>query len=234
MASAPVIRASCSKGFFFSSTGIVSVAISISLVFRLLPFGALAFLCDFQGLGDLFLILTAITETMRSLFDRYSFLNRGLQPLQVCVLVFFERRPLALVVVELGLIHHGDAIFDRANFLADAATAAGCEVSVVGPRDRDVERGIGTVQPAQRALGAGGKIHYRPLGARGVLFEQFVASRTETANLSSHWIGKNAALRLTLDGYTAAHVFPAGQVEFEQVFGIALSGFHFNAGKTVE
>src|SRR5579864_8063105 len=131
MASAPVIRASCSKGFFFSSTGIVSVAISISLVFRLLPFGALAFLCDFQGLGDLFLILAAITETVRSLFNRHGFLNRGLEPLQVSVLVGLERRPLAVVAVELRLVHHGDAIFHRANFLADAATAAGFEVDVV-------------------------------------------------------------------------------------------------------
>src|SRR5580658_4927457 len=106
MASAPVIRASFSTIFFFSSTGNVSVAISISLVFRLLPFGALAVLCDFHGLGDRFLILAAITETVRPLLDRHSFLNRGLEPFQVCIFVGLKRCPLAVVIVELGLVHH--------------------------------------------------------------------------------------------------------------------------------
>ena len=62
--------------------------------------------------------------------------------------------------------------------------------------------------------------------ARRVLLEQLVASRPEAADFSSDWIGIRAALWLTLDRNAATHVFPAGQVELEQLFGIALAGFY--------
>ena len=72
---------------------------------------------DFQGFGDLFLILAAITEAMGPLLDRFGLLNGGLQPFQVGVRVFLERLPLAGVIVEFGLVHHGDAVLHRANVL---------------------------------------------------------------------------------------------------------------------
>src|ERR1039458_4594354 len=153
MASAPVIRASCSWIFFFSSTGIVSVAMSISLS-SCLPAGPLAFFSDFQGFGDLFLILTTITESIRPLLHRFGLLDGGFQPFQIGVFVFPVLRPLAVDTVEFGFVHHGDAILHRANIFANAATAARLEIGVVGAVRGDVERRIRAVEPAQRALGA--------------------------------------------------------------------------------
>src|SRR5579863_10562608 len=153
MASAPVIRASCSVTFFFSSTGTVNVAIFISPCLR--AAGPLAFCSHFQDFGNLFLVLTAITETMRAFLDGFGFLDGRLQPFQVAFLVLPVGLPLAVLVIEFGFVDHRNAVVDRANLLAHTAATAGLQIDVVGPLGGDVERSVGTIQPAQGALRAG-------------------------------------------------------------------------------
>src|SRR5438132_750514 len=71
---------------------------------------------------DLLFVLPAVTEAVRSLGP---VLDGRQQPALVGRRVLAEGLPLAGVVGERGLVHHRDALLDRADGLADAAAAAG-------------------------------------------------------------------------------------------------------------
>jgi len=180
------------------------------------------------------LILTAITKTVAALLDRFGLLDFLFQRFEIGVFVFLKGHPLALVIVEFGLVHHGDAMLHRANFLANAATTAHLEIGIVRTVRGDIERSIRAVEPAKSALGASSEVNDGPQSARRILLEEFVASWAEAAKFLGDGVGIGAALRLALDGNAGAHVAPTGEVELEEFFRIALAGFHIDGGEAVE
>src|ERR1700756_5980707 len=104
-----------------------------------------------------------------------------LQPNLVSFLVLLPGLPLARVVCEFRLIHHDDALFNRADRLAHAASAAGLHVRVIEAVGSYVEAGIRAVQPAECALDTGIKVHHRPHGARRKFFEGWITLGPESA-----------------------------------------------------
>src|SRR5215468_6957045 len=87
-----------------------------------------AFFGDLQHLGNLFLVLPAETETVGAVVPVRDLL---LEPAPVGLLVLSPRLPLAVVVRELGLVDHRDAVGHRADRLAHATAAARFHVCVV-------------------------------------------------------------------------------------------------------
>src|ERR1041385_6435636 len=143
---------------------------------------------------------------MRALSQRRN--RDAVHELLVGSFVLAERRVLAGAVAELAFRDHADAVLYRANRFADAATAARVEVRFVGAVSGDVERPIGAVQPAQRALGASFEVHHRTEGAGSGLLQLCAARRTESSRLAGDGIGIRTALWLAWDGDARTHVFP--------------------------
>src|SRR6266571_455419 len=98
-----------------------------------------------------------------------------LEPLVVSVVVLLPELPLVLVVFELQLVDHDDAVLHRADLRADPAADAGLVHDLVVPLGRDLEALVRTVEPAHRALDAGVEVHHRPQRARAVLLVVGVA-----------------------------------------------------------
>src|SRR5215831_1234692 len=131
MASLPVISAVSST--FFCSSITVATAMTNSLP------QVLSLASDFQHLRNLLFVLSLVAEAVRTLPVP---LDLVLQPGLISILVLPPGFPLAVVVGEFGLVHHGDAFFHRAHSFADAATAAGLHVGVVETFRRHVKAGI--------------------------------------------------------------------------------------------
>src|SRR5215470_18869173 len=87
-----------------------------------------ALLGDLQHLGNLLLVLPAVTEAVRAVVPVRDLL---LEPARVALLVLSPRLPLAVVACELGLVDHRDAVGHRADRLAHATAAARLHVGVV-------------------------------------------------------------------------------------------------------
>src|SRR5207244_9788064 len=104
----------------------------------------LSFASDLQHLWDLLFILPTITEAVGPFRMGLDLL---FQPDLVTLFVLFPHLPLAGVIAKFGLIHHGDAIFDRADCLTDPTPAAGLHVGVVQAVRSDVEARVWTLQP---------------------------------------------------------------------------------------
>src|SRR5262249_61812381 len=125
---------------------------------------------------DLLLVLAAEAEAVRA--DHVVLgLDLVAEPGRVPRLVLGPHLPLARVVVEGVLTHHGDAVLGRAHRLAHAAAAARLHVGVVQAVGRHVEAGVRALDPAERALHALVEVDYRPHGARRVLLEVRIALR---------------------------------------------------------
>src|SRR5881397_1373128 len=77
-----------------------------------------------------------------------------LEPLVVAVVVLLPELPLVLVVLELELVDHDDAVLDRADLRADPAADARLIHDLVVPLRGHLETLVGTVEPAHRALDA--------------------------------------------------------------------------------
>src|SRR5213594_4500570 len=179
-ASLPEIRSSLSCAA--AGAGLVATAISVAplhgLMLRVLARDARGDLrpTDVQVGFELLLVLAAEAEAVRS--------HRGLlvanlagQPALVRGLVLPPHLPLARVVFEDRLVDHRDAVLDGADGLADAAAAAGLHVRVVGAVRHDVEAGVRTLDPAQRALHAGVEVDDRAHRAGRELLEVRVPFR---------------------------------------------------------
>src|SRR2546426_4258426 len=121
------------------------------------------------------------------------------EPLPVLVRLLLVQHELVLVVGELQLVDHHDAVLHRAHLRADPAADAGLVDHLVVTRGRDLEALVGTVQPAHRALDACIEIHHRAEGARRVLLVEGVA----LAGLPR------------LDDDALAHLGPAGLLELQ-------------------
>src|SRR5579875_56275 len=98
-----------------------------------------------------------------------------LRPGDVARLVALVVLPGALVVLELQLVDHHDALFDRAHLRAAAAADAVLVVDVVQAVRGRVEALVGAVVPAQLALGAQVEAHHRALRAGGEALELLIA-----------------------------------------------------------
>src|SRR5207302_5693530 len=125
---------------------------------------------------ELLLVLAAEPEAVRA--------HGGLlvadllgHPAAVLVLVLPPHLPLARVVFEDRLVDHRDAVLDGTDGLAHAAAAAGLHVRVVGAVRHDVETGVRTLDPAERALHARVEVDDRTHGPGGELLEVRVALR---------------------------------------------------------
>ena len=105
---------------------------------------------------------------------RFLLIHQGGHPCLVGRLVLLPGFILAAVVVEVGLADHGYAVGNRADCFAYAAAATGFHVGVVQPVGRNVETGVGTLQPAECALDAGLEVNHRPHGAGAEFLEHFV------------------------------------------------------------
>src|SRR5216683_2358720 len=112
----------------------------------------LALLGDFQHLGNLLFVLTAEPESMRAL---RAVGDGRLQPALVLFRLLLPLQPLTGVVGELRLVHHGDAIGNGTDCLANSAATAGLHVGVVETVRGDVEARVRALQPTERAFDAG-------------------------------------------------------------------------------
>src|SRR5258707_49222 len=154
-----------------SWTSVASGTMSI-----LLP-GLLALVRDFQHLGNLFFVLSAIAETVRPFrMRRYLFFK----PLPVLRLVLLPHIPLARVIAECCFVHHRDAFFNRTNRFADPAPAACFHIGVIQAVGSDIKARVRAVQPAKRALNAGIEVHHRPHRAGRELLESRIAIGPES------------------------------------------------------
>src|SRR5437899_2587104 len=99
---------------------------------------------------QLLLVLAAEAEAVRAHRGRLV-ADLGQQPRLVGGLVLAPHLPLAGVVVEGGLVDHGDAVLDRAHRLAHAAAAAGFHGRVERAVRHHVEDGAGARDPAEGA-----------------------------------------------------------------------------------
>src|SRR5712692_75667 len=178
---------------------------------------------DLQHLGNLLLVLPAVTEAVGTLG---AVRDLRLNPALVALFVLPPHLPLAGVIRELGLVYHGDAVGHRADRLAYAAAAARLHVSVVEALGRDVEAGVRALQPAERALDAGVEVHHRPHGAGSELLEGGVPRRLEAAHLASRRILHLMAPRDAWNVDALAHLRPLGQHELVWLLRIALRGLH--------
>src|SRR5260370_37545990 len=98
MASLPVMRA-VSSVLRVSWTSVATGTMTI------LPPGRLALARDFQHVGNLFFLLSAIAETVRPFrLHRYLFLKQ----LPVLRLALLHHISLARVLADLRFVHHGD------------------------------------------------------------------------------------------------------------------------------
>src|SRR4029453_19108963 len=127
-----------------------------------------------QLLLDLLLVLAAEAEAVRA-GDVLLAVDLVGHPGLVLALVVAPHLPLARVVLEGVLAHHGHAVLGRAHRLADAPAAAGLHVGVVEAVRGDVEARVGALDPAERALHALVEVDHRPHGASGELLEVRVA-----------------------------------------------------------
>src|SRR5712692_9172106 len=92
-----------------------------------------------------------------------------LEPLVVSVVVLLPELPLVLVVLELELVDHHDAVLHRTDLRADPATDARLVDDLVVPLGGDLKALVRTVEPAHRALDARVEVDDRPQRARAVL-----------------------------------------------------------------
>src|SRR5205814_6739507 len=81
----------------------------------------------------------------------------------------------SVVVLELQLVDHDDAVLDRADLGADAAPDAGLVHDLVVALGRHLEALVGAIEPAHRALDAGVEVHHRPERSGAVLLVVRVA-----------------------------------------------------------
>src|SRR5216684_8321142 len=147
--------------------------------------------------GNFRLVLAADVEAVRAV---RAILDPVRQRAQVGGPVLAPRLPLAGVVLELRLVHHGDAVLLRADGLAHAAAAAGFQIRVVEAVGRDVEAGVRTLQPAQSTLDTLLEVDHRPHGARRPLLEGLVAAGAPAADVAVHRVGHRTADRNGGDG----------------------------------
>src|ERR671936_255561 len=121
------------------------------------------------------------------------------EPAPVRVGVLLVQRELVVVVGELQLVDHHDAVLHRADLRADPASDARLVYDLVVPRRRHLEALVGTVQPAHRALDARVEVHHRAEGARRVLLEE----------------GVTLAGLARVDDDALAHLHPTGLLELQ-------------------
>src|SRR5260370_15115357 len=139
--------------------------------------GKLALARDFQDVGNLFVVLAAIAETVRPFRMRgYLFLK----PLPVLRLVLLPHLPLAGVIAKRRFVHHRDAFFYGTNRFADPAPAACFHIGVIQAVGSDIKARVRAVQPAKRALNAGIEVHHRPHSTGRELLESWIAIRPES------------------------------------------------------
>src|SRR4029453_17372432 len=112
---------------------------------------------------ELLLVLAPVAEAVGAL-RRDPVADLLGEPDLVGILVLAPHLPLALVVVEGGLVHHRDAVLHGAHGLAHPASAARLHVRVVQALRRHVEAAVRALNPAERALDAGVEVHHRPHG----------------------------------------------------------------------
>src|SRR5947208_14845641 len=123
---------------------------------------------------QLLLVLAAEAEPVRA-HRRLLVADLGAEPGLVGGLVLPPHLPLARVVLELGLVHHRDAVLDRTHRLAHAAAAARLHVRIEGGVGHHVEARVRAGDPAEVALHTGVEVDHRAHGARGELLEVGIA-----------------------------------------------------------
>src|SRR2546428_450666 len=134
-----------------------------------------------------------------------------LEPFVVAVVVLLPELPLVVVVFELELVDHDDAVLDRADLGTDPATDAGFVDHLVVAFGRDLEALVRTVEPAHRALDARVEVHDRAERARRV----FLVLRVAFAGLAG------------VDDDAGAHCGPARFLELEHLVAArALARLH--------
>src|SRR5689334_24476986 len=106
-----------------------------------------------------------IRRPPRSTLFPYTTLFRSV----VGIVVGLPELPLVVVVLELELVDHDDAVLDRADLGADAAPDAGLVHDLVVAFGRDLEALVRAVEPAHRALDAGVEVDDRTERPRAVL-----------------------------------------------------------------
>src|SRR5215467_12807058 len=184
-ASLPEIRSSLSSSLLAARAAGVTTAIALFLrvfglccaALDLLVFGVLARdarsdlgAAILEALLELLLVLTAEPEPVRA-DGRLLVADLLAQPGLILLLVLAPHLPLTRVVLEHRLVHHRDAVLDRAHSLADATAAARLHVGVVGVVGHHVEAGVRALDPAERALHARVEVDDRPHRARRELLE---------------------------------------------------------------
>ena len=151
-------------------------------------------------------------------------LNLFRQPAGIAVLVFCPHLPLALVVFELGLIHHCNALVHRADRLTDPAAATCLHVGVIKAIWSHIEAGIRALEPAEGALGAFGKVDRRSHRAGGELLEIGIALRPVAPVIAF----KVASQRNGPDHQSLFHTLPARHGEAEGDFRTAFIGLNLS------
>src|SRR4029453_10485007 len=163
--------------------GVVHVAPGLhALLLRVLtgdPFGHRSPTHLEGTLGELFLVLAAVTEAVGA-HGGDLVLDLLARPDAVRVLVLAPHVPLALVVVERGLVHPRVAVLPPTDRLAHPAPAARVHVGVVEAVRRHVEDAVRALDPAERALHAGIEVDDRPHRAGRELLEVRVPLRPVT------------------------------------------------------
>src|SRR5438552_16066635 len=178
----------------------------------------LSFASELQHIWDVLFILPTLPEAVGPFRMGLDLL---FQPDLVTLFVLFPHLPLAGVIAKFGLIHHGDAIFDRADCLTDPTPAAGLHVGVVQAVRSDVEARVWTLQPAKGALDTGIEVHHGPHGAGGELLESRIAIGPEAAHGMRCRVFKAVSRGNAGDGNTLSHLMPLRKVETIRLFGIA-------------
>src|SRR5262245_48854266 len=227
-ASLPEIRSSLSSWVAAEAAG-VTTAIALflrcpvfalaldRLVFRVLARNARGDrrAAVFVALLELLLVLAPEAEAMRA--DGRLFVADLLgHPGLILLLVLAPHLPLTRVVLEHRLVHHRDAVLDRAHCLADAAATARLHVGVVGVVGHHVEAGVRALDPAERALHARVEVDDRPHRARRELLEVRVAlGHVALAGFLGLADGDRR------DRHALAHLPPLGHLERVRDLGVA-------------
>src|SRR5262249_35208508 len=120
-------------------------------------------------------------------------------PRDVLFGIFLPMLPRTVVVLELQLIHHHDALFHRTDLGAFAATNAVLVVDVVVAVAGRIEAFIRTLNPAKRALSAEIEPHRRPLGLGSAAFEHGVSRLSPRADFESAFDCRNRGALLHLE-----------------------------------
>src|SRR2546422_4824368 len=142
-----------------------------------------------------------------------------LEPFVVPVVVLLPELPLVVVVFELELVDHDDAVLHRADLCADTASDAGLVDDLVMAFRRYLEALVRAVQPAHRALDARVEVDHRTQRPRRV----FLVLRIALAGLAG------------VDDDAWTHGGPAGLFELEHLVAArALARLHRAELRAVE